>query len=72
MVGRLCVLASNNGRNEVIHLLLNHGANVDFPNTDVWGQGDSPLTGAARHGHIATCKLLLNRGAIVNYRDWVS
>ena len=27
------VLASNNGRNEVIHLLLNHGAKVDFPNT---------------------------------------
>ena len=27
------VLASNNGRNEVIDLLLDHGANIDFPNT---------------------------------------
>ena len=26
------VLASNNGRNEVIQLLLNHGAKIDFPN----------------------------------------
>ena len=29
------VLASNNGRNKVIQLLLNHGAKIDFPNIDV-------------------------------------
>ena len=27
------ILASNLGRNEVIDLLLDHGANIDLPNT---------------------------------------
>ena len=34
--------------------------------------GDSPLIGASRHGHVATCQLLIDRGATIEFRHNVS
>lgn len=44
--------------------LLDHGADVNEP-----GTGWSPLMLAADSGHLETVRLLLARGAVVNYAD---
>ena len=33
--------------------------------------GESPLNGAAGYGHVATCRLLIERGATMDYQNKV-
>lgn len=64
-------LACAVGNTEIVEELLNAGAGTDFQPLDANGNpvfGPTPLTLAARDGHVAICKLLLERGANTNPR----
>ena len=51
--------ASDIGRDDIVKLLLSHGASIDAENTG----GDYALLLAIKKGHISTTKLLLEKGA---------
>jgi ankyrin repeat protein len=51
--------AARNGDTEVVHLLIEHGADVNAANT----RGHTVLYCAGGHGHLDTVELLLNHGA---------
>ncbi|KAI0839566.1 ankyrin repeat-containing domain protein [Hypoxylon sp. FL0890] len=53
--------AANQGYNEVLTLLLNEGINVNANS-----EGFSALHVAAFRGHVATCRVLLDNGALVD------
>lgn len=58
----LTAIASANGNNEILQLLLAHGA----PLNGFYGEGLTPLKAAANHHHQDTIKLLLAHGVGVN------
>lgn len=62
------MLASENGRAAAVRLLLGAGADANAADADGW----TPLAFAARGGHIAIAKDLLDAGAKVDSRDCVS
>ncbi len=57
------ILASYYGHIEIVKILLNNGANVNFLHKD----GDSSLNIASREGHTEIVKILLHNGANINY-----
>ena len=57
--------ASWNGREDIVKLLLNRGANVHSADYKGW----TPLIYASHHGYINVIKILLKSGANVNNRD---
>jgi len=61
-------LACALGNREIINTLLEAGATIDFQRKDGEGQpvSHTPLTAAARHGHLDICRLLIERGANTN------
>ena len=59
--------AAGFGQVEVVRVLLEGGANVEFHNAF----GHSALQNAAFHGHLDVCRLLLDWGAKVDYVDKV-
>ena len=59
------IYAVAQNRYDVVKLLLNKGAKVDFQDV---GKA-TPLLWATRHGYIRVMTLLLDRGANVNHRD---
>ena len=56
------IVASRNGRLDVVRLLLDHGANVH-------ANDDQALRFAAYNGHLNVVRLLLDRGANIHARD---
>lgn len=62
------MLASDNGRADAVRLLLGAGADATAADADGW----TPLAFAARGGHLAIAKELLDAGAKVDARDCVS
>ncbi|THX71919.1 ankyrin repeat protein [Aureobasidium pullulans] len=59
-------LAATMGNVEMIQLLLRHGANVDAEDGGYDGYG-TPLHSACAHGTEAVVRLLLDKGADINY-----
>ncbi len=59
---RLLAPAAESGNNQIIHLLLAYGANIN----DLGAAGETALNAAAQEGHIQTIKLLIARGATLN------
>ena len=58
-------LAANGACNDIIDLLIAHGANLNHMDSN----GRTPLAEAAARGHTSTVRLLLERGAYVDTRD---
>jgi ankyrin repeat protein len=58
--------AAEQGRVEVVRVLLEGGAKVEGTDADQ----RTALHYAARHGHLEVCRLLLDWGANVNAVDW--
>jgi ankyrin repeat protein len=56
-------LAAQNGRADVLSLLIEEGGNVNLRRPSSW---NSPLIMAASRGHVDCCKLLLDNGADPN------
>lgn len=52
------------GRESIVQLLLNNGADIDFCNEN----GNSPLHIACEYGHESIVRLLLSNGAKINSR----
>jgi ankyrin repeat protein len=61
--------AAENGNEEIVRLLLEYGAGVDWRLTIPETQALTPLALAARGGHESVVKLLLNNGAAANPKD---
>jgi uncharacterized protein len=57
--------AATGGKDEVVALLVNAGANVNTRSDN----GSTPLMMAVRGGHLSTAKLLLDRGANPNLKN---
>ncbi|KAL8705967.1 MAG: hypothetical protein Q9201_000961 [Fulgogasparrea decipioides] len=60
--GKAIHQAAFRGRNDIMLLLIQHGARID----------DSPLFLAIRHGHLQIVEILLERGAKPQKRQWQS
>ena len=58
-------LAAENGRLQVVRMLLEHGANVGAEDN----QGKTPLHGAAKAGRVEVVRMLLEHGANVGAED---
>ena len=61
-------LASMDGNIELIHILLNLGANIDSSHIS-YHRARRPLHIASEHGKLGAIKLLLERGAYIHYKD---
>eukprot|EP00300_Choanocystis_sp_HF-7_P026342 c29369_g1_i1.p1 GENE.c29369_g1_i1~~c29369_g1_i1.p1 ORF type:complete len:214 (+),score=50.89 c29369_g1_i1:3-644(+) len=57
--------AANNGKIDVLEILIEHGANLDIPNHDGW----TPVYSAVMDGDETVLELLLKSGAGVNMLD---
>ncbi len=58
-------LASKKGHTDIVHLMCDHGANVDSKGR----VGRTALHLASAYGHLSTVECLLGRGASVNKED---
>lgn len=65
--GSALQIASENGSDHIVQLLLEHGADVDFVPDDT-SPDTTPLNLAIRRGHTSTMTLLLDKGADINAR----
>jgi len=59
------MFASRSGYLDIAELLLDHGADVNANEENLW----TPLHLASLHGHLETVEVLLNRGADVHARN---
>lgn len=61
-------LASMDGNIDLIHILLNRGANIDTSHIS-YHRARRPLHIASEHGKLDAINLLLERGAYIHYKD---
>jgi ankyrin repeat protein len=57
--------AAQNGRSEIVRLLVERGANLDHQSNN----GATPLCMASQQGHLETARLLLDNGAIIDRQN---
>ena len=63
-------LAAMQGHEDMVDLLISHGAWVD-PHKD-YDTYQTPLSGAAQNGHLGIVKRLVTAGANYHFHSWVS
>jgi len=64
---RLLMRAVATGNTELVSLLIDHGAEVDFVDPNEFGFSKTPLSLACGQGHLEVVKLLLEKGADINF-----
>ena len=62
-------LASREGHDKVVRLLIEKGARIDARSMDEWGPGETALHSASWKGHDKVVRLLIGKGANIEDGD---